>query len=240
MRVLVIPDVHLKSALFTGAASILSEGRADRAVCLMDIPDEWNQELNIDLYETTFDSAIQFARDFPDTLWCYGNHDQSYVWKFLETGYSYFAESIVKSKLISLKRSLVSKDNIAYIHRIDNVLFLHGGLTNEFVMKNVDKDRWDDVDHVIKTINGLNEEIMWGNDSPIWFRPQSANTPMYGEGSFVQVVGHTPVKTLMREGNVISTDVFSRSRDGSFIGTCNFPVIDTETGEIIEQIHKDI
>lgn len=240
MRTLVIPDVHLKAALFEGAAEILAAGKAERAVCLMDIPDEWNQELNLGLYETTFDAAVKFAKDFPDTLWCYGNHDQSYVWRFLETGYSYFAESIVNSKLITLKRSIINTNQIAYIHRIDNALFLHGGLTNEFVMKHVDKDKRDDVDFVIKTINGLDEEIMWGNESPLWFRPQYKQTPMYGEGSYVQVVGHTPVHEIIKERNVISTDVFSRRKDGTFIGSCNFPIIDTVTGTLTEQIHFEI
>ncbi|MBP5180539.1 MAG: hypothetical protein J6127_04520 [Clostridiales bacterium] len=240
MRALVIPDVHLKPEMFVKAAKILDAGRADRAVCLMDIPDDWKQELNLDLYTRTFDAAIKFAKDHPDTLWCYGNHDQSYVWRFLETGYSYFAESIVNSKLITLKRSLDSQDKIAYIHRIDNTLFLHGGLTNEFVMKHVDKDKRDDVDQVIRTINNLNEEIMWGIDSPMWFRPQSAPDPMYGSGKYIQVVGHTPVEQITREGNVISTDVFSLKRDRTPIGSRKFPVIDTQTGEVTEQIDIDV
>ena len=41
MKVLVIPDVHLKPYLFTQASSILESGAADQAVCLMDIPDDW-------------------------------------------------------------------------------------------------------------------------------------------------------------------------------------------------------
>ena len=133
MKVLVIPDVHLKPELFDRASKLLDDKMADRAVCLMDIPDDWKQELNISLYEKTFDRAIKFATDYKDTLWCYGNHDLSYVWSFLETGFSPYAISIVNTKLNRLKSILPSMDQIAYIHRIDNALFLHGGLTMEFV-----------------------------------------------------------------------------------------------------------
>ena len=40
MKVLVIPDIHLKKWIFDKAEGILKEGKADRAVCLMDIPDD--------------------------------------------------------------------------------------------------------------------------------------------------------------------------------------------------------
>ena len=81
MKVLVIPDVHLKPWMFDRAAELLKDGAADRAVCLMDIPDDWRQEFNLDLYVQTFDAAIQFAKDFPETLWCYGNHDRKKDYK---------------------------------------------------------------------------------------------------------------------------------------------------------------
>ena len=47
MKILVIPDVHLKPWLFNMAENILNEGKADKALCLMDIPDDWNKELQI-------------------------------------------------------------------------------------------------------------------------------------------------------------------------------------------------
>ena len=40
MKVLVIPDVHLKPQMFRQAAAIMNTRAADRAVCLMDIPDD--------------------------------------------------------------------------------------------------------------------------------------------------------------------------------------------------------
>lgn len=42
MKVLIIPDVHLKPFMFKQAAELMERGIAKRAVCLMDIPDDWN------------------------------------------------------------------------------------------------------------------------------------------------------------------------------------------------------
>ena len=78
MKVLVIPDIHLKPWIFDRAEKIIKDGKADRAVCLMDIPDDWNMEFQIERNKETFDRAIAYAMDYPDTLWCYGNHDVSY------------------------------------------------------------------------------------------------------------------------------------------------------------------
>ena len=50
MKALVIPDVHLKPYMFKEAAEWMRKGVADRAVCLMDIPDDWNREYDIELY----------------------------------------------------------------------------------------------------------------------------------------------------------------------------------------------
>ena len=66
MKVLVIPDVHLKPWMFERAEEIMKKKMAERAVCLMDIPDDWNQEYNLELYRDTFDAAITFAKKYPD------------------------------------------------------------------------------------------------------------------------------------------------------------------------------
>lgn len=54
---------------------------------------------------------------------------------------------------------------------------------------------------------------------------------MYEDEKILQVVGHTPVKEIYREGNVISCDVFLTYRDGRAIGTEEFAVVDTESWE---------
>ncbi len=237
MKVLVIPDVHLKPDIFERADKIMQKGTADIAVCLMDIPDDWNKQFDIELYEETFDKAIAFEKKYPSTLWAWGNHDYSYVWTLQESGYSWLAQEIVFKKLKELIRALPQKESLAYVHRIDNVLFAHGGLCEDFVNKHVPKRKRGNVDAVLKVINGLGPESMWNDLSPIWLRPQgSEDIKLYKEDVLLQVVGHTPVKKPCIERNFLSCDVFSTKRDGSPYGCQRFVIVDTksETFKIAE------
>ncbi len=72
----------------------------------MDIADDWRQQFNLDLYEQTYDAAITFAKAYPDTLWCYGNHDLCYLWNQRETGYSKIASRLVCEKMRILQETL--------------------------------------------------------------------------------------------------------------------------------------
>lgn len=86
MKVLVIPDCHLKPWMFAQADAIVKKGIADKAVCLMDLADDFGVHDDAQYLET-YETAIAFAKEHPDTLWCYGNHDLSYIWGKPETGY---------------------------------------------------------------------------------------------------------------------------------------------------------
>lgn len=231
MKILVIPDVHLKPWIFERASGLLDSGIADKAVSLMDIPDDFNQQLNLDLYLHTFNMAIWFQKNYPETLWCYGNHDLSYVWYQHESGFSHYAIQPVNQKLDELKRELPDQSQMAYIHRIDNVLFLHGGLTQPFVKYYCEDIDYEDTDAVISRINSFGCSEMWDDASPIWYRPQFYSEKMYRDEDILQVVGHTPVKEIVREGNVLSCDLFSTYRNGTPIGTQEFLLIDTATWE---------
>ena len=98
---------------------------------LMDIPDDWDREYDIALYEETYDEAIRFALEFPDTAWCYGNHDLSYFWHCLESGYSSMASATVQRKLLELRRTVPEDHPVQFVQKIDNVLFSHGGVRSD-------------------------------------------------------------------------------------------------------------
>lgn len=229
MKILVIPDVHLKPFMFDQAAQLLKKGEADRAVCLMDIADDWGKQYEIYLYAQTYDAAIRFAKEFPDTLWCYGNHDLSYPWQCKESGYSPIAPRVVCEKLEELRKALPDEGQMAYLQRVDNVLFSHGGLADAFVRKYVPSKQYNDVDAVLETVNGFERWIMWQDMSPIWLRPQYSHEKMYKPRKLLQVVGHTPVRSIERIGNLISCDTFSTYSNGERFGNWAFTVVDTET-----------
>lgn len=230
-RVIVIPDVHLKPRMFTRADEIMRERGIDRAVCLMDIPDDWGKQLNTALYEETYAAAIAFAKAHPASLWCYGNHDASYLWDTWETGYSGKAKWIVQDMLAELRAALPKKDSLAFVQKIGHVLFSHAGITESFVRRHFLVREQKDADLIVNAINVMGVRELWRDDSPIWVRPLYSDSivRMYREGDFLQVTGHTPVESIRRDGNLISCDVFSARSDGSAIGSCEFLVLDTKT-----------
>lgn len=229
MKVLVIPDVHLKPEMFHKASEIMKHGIAQRAVCLMDIPDDWDMQYNIARYEETYDAAIQFAKDFPETAWCYGNHDLSYVWYRLESGYSSMASYTVQKKLLELRMAVSEEHPIQYVQKIDNVLFSHGGVSDYFVKGYFPDEKNYDTDTIVQKINQLGSDEMWTDESPIWLRPQNRKVELYRSKELLQVVGHTPVKEITKTGNLISCDVFSTHSDGTPVGTEEFLLLDTKS-----------
>lgn len=127
--------------------------------------------------------------DYPDTLWCYGNHDVSYPWGRLKTGYSPYAERTVISKLEELENSLKSLAQINIIHRIDNVLFSHGGLTADF-LKWINADLlFADIDDVIAAVNDASHDYLWNDKSPLWLRPQYETREIFRADTYKQVIG---------------------------------------------------
>ena len=231
MKVLVIPDVHLKPWMFDRADELLEHGKADVSVCLMDLADDWDKAMRIDEYADTYERAITFAKKYPKSMWVYGNHDVSYIWGRMETGYSPYAESTVISKMNQLENIVRSRDDskMGFVLRVDNVLFAHGGLTTDFV-RNVNRRLVDaDIDDVLEQLNALHPNQMWSDHSPLWYRPQNGRYEMFRADEYVQVVGHTPVETIYQEGCVISTDVFSTYQDGTQIGESAMLIINTVT-----------
>ena len=149
MKILGISDAHLKD-LFSPAGknleklgrieSLRPENERDQvgAVFLGDLADDWGQEENLELYERTFDCAINFVKKYQEKYelyFCLRNHDISYVWGRPEPGYSALAQACVTAKLKELRGAFTDKSRLAFIHAIDNCLFSHAGLSCGFVQK---------------------------------------------------------------------------------------------------------
>lgn len=220
-----MPDVHLKPWMFDKAKEIIEKNDFDRVVLLGDLVDDWDQENNLELYKKTLNRTIEFIKDYPDTLYCFGNHDVSYLWQALESGYSAYARDIVVEGINNLIYTLPA-ENSGFIHRIDNTLFSHAGLTEHFVIRQFGYEEKLDIDFMIEKINRMGKDELWRDDSPIWARPQFNDMRMYPD-DMLQVVGHTPVKQVLSEGKVLTLDNFSTYGDGSPIGDERFVSVDT-------------
>ena len=231
MKVLVIPDVHLKPEIFDQAEDIMDSSDCELAVCLGDIVDDWGCRLHVKLYEETLDRAISFAEKYPNSVFCYGNHDLAYLWGWDDhPGYSTAAESVVTEKFSDLENVLNSPEQLTIIHRIDNCIFSHAGLIEDFVNAYFINEK-DDLEYVLSSINGYGPDELWNDYSPIWTRPQdNLQKGLWPEG-YLQVVGHTPVREVYEEDGLLSTDTFSTYSDGTKFGEEKLLWVDTVTKE---------
>ena len=231
VRVLVIPDVHLKPHMFD-LADAIPNSEYDAIVCLGDIADDWNARVGD--YEKTYKRALIFAEQHKDNIyWCYGNHDVSYMYAsnglvFLESGFNDDAALITSGFLKSLK--MILGDRLAVIHKIDDTLFSHAGLSVPFVEDYLHYLVTDNIEDIVNRINSLIDasciRLLWNDYSPLWVRPQHAFIDMLEP--YLQVVGHTPVEVAEREGNILSLDTFSTYSDGSNIGDARLCIVDTK------------
>ena len=227
-----IPDVHLKPWIFEKAEEIVSAGQYDRIVILGDLADDWGKQLYTEAYRETYDAVISFIRRHPESLFCYGNHDISYFWEAVESGYSRVARDTAVEGYNRMVKELGS-DKCAFVHMIDKVIFSQAGITESFVERcfglSGSISEYDLV-YVIKQINRMGQEELWRDDSPIWARPEGRRRFCLSEG-FRQVVGHTPVKEPVEYGNLLVVDTFSTYSDGRPIGDESFVCIDTNDGK---------
>lgn len=233
MRVLVIPDVHLKPHMFDLAESV-PQTEYDAIICLGDIPDDWNATV-ID-YKRTYERALDFAeRHKENTYWCYGNHDISYIYSsngivFHESGFNDEAAMITDTFLKTLK--FILGDQLAVIHKIDNVLFSHAGLSVPFIEDYLHYSVNDDINEIITMTNRFVEPsgiwMLWNDYSPLWVRPQHGFVDLLEP--YMHVVGHTPVVSAQKIGNVLSLDTFSTYSDGSNIGNASLYIVNSSTG----------
>lgn len=223
-KVLVVPDIHLKPWMIDKVEELFTLDQYDKMVILGDLVDDWNQEKNIDLYIRTISRLIDLVKRYSNIYYCYGNHDVSYLWGKLESGYSVYASGVVKAEISQLSE-LMTTERIGFIIKIDNVIFSHAGLTMSFVMEHFGASG-SNLDNIIGNINNMEMDDLWKDNSPIWARPQYGEMRLFPP-NYLQVVGHTPVAEALLEDNLLSVDTFSTYRDGTSIGNCKFVCIDT-------------
>lgn len=208
-KVFVIPDIHLKPWILEEADRKISAGEYEHIVLLGDLVDEWGQERNIELYNETFDAVIAFVKAHPNTLYCYGNHDVSYRFERLESGFSTYAIDTVVERLAGLEDAL-PEGAAAFIRRVNNVLFSHAGLTTSFIAQHFPLAEDIAIDEIIERIDKMGVDELWADNSPIWTRP---NDLRYGNNLYPadmqQVVGHTPVRKAKEYEGLLIVDTFS-------------------------------
>lgn len=229
-RVLVIPDVHLKPWIFDEADKVDKSSYED-IVILGDLVDDWGKGNDLGAYEETLNRAAEFGKEHGESLWCYGNHDVSYLWDAMESGYSVQARLTAIDGITKLERIL--EDRYKFVHRIDNVLFSHAGVTETFVLHSCGY-HVKEIDDILAKINRMGKQELWRDSSPIWARPQADFYRMFRDDLFYQVVGHTPVEEPLDACGVLTLDLFSTYSNGDPYGNQKLYIVDTLTRKFEE------
>lgn len=159
MKIIVIPDVHLKPWMFERASELMDEEKLDGAVCLMDLPDDWGHGKDFDLYIETYDAASRFAAAYPETKWCWDNHDLSYKWGLDQSGYSSAMQGTVRGLQGRMTDLLPAGNPIRYVQRIGSVIFSHGGLSDLYVREAAPSIKGNDVDGIGRTGNLISCDV---------------------------------------------------------------------------------
>ena len=224
MKILIISDTHLKPWIFDQADTVIKYFHPDKIVILGDYVDDWNA--SIDKYEAMMSRCIKFAKDHPDAIWLWGNHDISYLIAagVSCSGHYSIADTVLPSLFNKLERETTG---FKFVHYEDGVFFSHGGICSAW-MRAYTGDLHD-FEKTAEWLNNTSFDTMWYDLSPVWYRP-SDDFPPYTYGGITQIIGHTPAKRIAKWKNMIFTDVFSTYRDtGAPIGTQEFLLYDTTT-----------
>lgn len=192
----------------------MKRGKAEQVVFLGDLVDDWYREYDIELYQQTFDRLEAFLDTFPNTLLCWGNHDYGYIYNKPQSGFSATAAYTVVRRW----RDIITKRQLPrVVHRVDNVLFSHAGVTHSY-MKHAGS---------LDAIEHDTADSLWLGETPLWTRLTQSHAPLYKPDKYFQVVGHTPVSHIGVYNGALHTDVFSTTVYGEQIGESGFVIVDT-------------
>ena len=230
MRILVIPDIHLKPWMFDSAHRVIAEEHPDEIVVLGDLLDDFGCEDKPDRYTETLNRAGEFMAAHPYSYWCIGNHEIPYVASYhAVSGTSLLYRNLIAHDLLALSYGAPITVKVKCAFLLDGWIFTHAGLAEDFVQRHIvpraDGRGLSDAE-VVDLANDLIADALWETDSPLWYRPHTG-APLYGEGRIHQCAGHTPSKHIFEYENLLVCDTFSTYRDGTPLGDQTFCMIDT-------------
>jgi hypothetical protein len=133
-------------------------------------------------------------------------------------------------------------------------LFTHAGVSNDWlesrknelqikndtasdIAESLNKITFLDMNNILWDIKGYHGSLASG---PLWIRPDELLWQNVIIGDIIQVVGHSPVKTVVKYENIYIADTFSLYPDMEPIGDGSLLMIDTEKEDGVTIISGDI
>lgn len=209
MRVLVVPDIHLKPEIIEEAD--YHAPRYDLTVFLGDYLDDWGVCHPDPAFET-LDALERFWDKHPTKL-LWGNHDYAYVCNQPCPGHQFLHHHDIQERLLALAQ----KAPISIAFQLDLVVFSHAGLSASFYKRRRPLG--------VDDLNLCTPRELWVRDSPLWLRPPFIRY----DPDLMQVVGHTPVRTPYMADRVIYCDTYSTDPNGEPLGDQSLLWVDTIT-----------
>lgn len=170
-----------------------------------------------------------------ELLW--GNHDLAPI-----IGKSISYQNPYDVDVYKKMDSLIREFRVAT--SVGDILITHAGLSHRFYYLESELyllDFYGDntASIMAKHLNDIdlifNFELLWQNDSPLWYRPNSANPPL---GGLRQICGHTPPSWIEKSGftsdNFFSVDPYVYKKDGQDNNRFRYAVIEDNIISIID------
>lgn len=231
MKILCMPDAHLKVELIECIDKLLEQHPDWHCVSLGDWADDWGRTPSD--YQNFFDALLGFNNKyFGRVSLCWGNHDFGYWIKpGSHSGYMADSKDIVRSAIAKLDNQ--DYPNILVAIGWNKTIFSHAGISADFFKQGC--EWWKD--HLgfsfWSFLQDLENPDLHTVNSPLWYRPSNNPHKNTFNPSYLQVVGHTPVATITydKESNTLYTDTWSTDSKRTPLGDKSLVVVDTKTQE---------
>ena len=221
MKTLLIGDTHLMSRLILPKASeIILQSEVRRVIIVGDYTDQWGGTKHENWYKDDLRFLYKWKQKMIsqgiEVILLAGNHDVPYL---IDHQVYYSVENLnafnwVKEMLFDLELQ------IAY--QLDDYLVSHAGYTTSYQL-----EEWH-----LRTLTPENRNgLIWLHNhiglsrggtyitgSPIWADLNHDLNEFYHEDYQKQIVGHTPVKTIQTNQQIIAIDSFSLNRNHQPLG----------------------
>lgn len=230
MKYLFVGDVHNHKYMFDDIKRLDQENDFDRIIFMGDYVDDWHTTNHNSL--ETLDIVVNLKREnWGKYTFLWGNHESSYT-GYKCSGHQYELDDVMRIKLeeyidfFDLYTSVMCGDK--------EYICTHAGITNAYIQEVLHNNWRETLDNMNKNklsnldMFALVSYLRGGNDdfsSPIWTDLRE-HKYFYLQKPIIpyQIVGHTPVKTIINENGIYFIDTHSTYPSGENFGDKSYLV----------------
>lgn len=211
MKTIVLGDIHGRSAW----ADILKAEQPDRVIFLGDYMDSFDVKP-----EDQIENLYKIL-DVKNAIRCIGNHDFHYLTNDNDERYSGFNLSI-KRIIQPILKEAVEENKIVPLFVEDKIIYSHAGVSKFWLTNISNVNKVEDINNETFDYDTLRFNYLKGynpygdtlSQGPIWIRPASLFKDQLD--GYIQIVGHTPTRKIIQEGNLFLCDCLEHG-DGEYL-----------------------